>query len=92
MLLLDYARSLGVAMGSILSPGNGSRHAGWTTNRKIVEKLRKAGAVVTNAYGADDVNMDIPSGTTPKSPDTPMGWEISFAQGQKVWVGLGGSE
>jgi hypothetical protein len=84
VLLIDYARDKGVAMGSIASPGHGNRHVGWTTDKTLAETLRDAGATVITGYGVDERNPDIPTGSYPKSPDTPMGWEISFLQGAKV--------
>ncbi|HEX5370045.1 MAG TPA: hypothetical protein VFY10_11575 [Dehalococcoidia bacterium] len=84
MLLIDYAREAGCACGSIASPGHGLRHVGWTTDEVLAEKLRSAGATVITGYGADDRNPGVPTGSYPKSKDTPMGWEISFLQGTQV--------
>lgn len=84
MLLWDYSRSLGLAMGSIGQPSTGLPHVGWTTDRALAEKLREAGAHVVSGYGADDTNQGIPAGKYPKSKDTPMGWEVSFRQGAEA--------
>lgn len=53
MLLLDHARETGLTMGSIGSPGQGSRHIGWTTDAGLVEKLREAGAFAIAGYGVE---------------------------------------
>lgn len=49
MLLLDYARSLGVAMGSL----HVGRHVGWTTDEAKADKLREAGANLAHYVSQD---------------------------------------
>lgn len=51
MLLIDYARSLGMSMGGL----HNGRHCGMTSDPEKAQKLRDAGAsVVDCTYASDD--------------------------------------
>jgi hypothetical protein len=71
MSLLDYAHSLGVAMGSRTH----GRHIGWTTNADATAKLREAGARTEWVDSRD------------QRPEARKfdGWEVSFPVGAE-WL------